>query len=436
MLLLLALPLAFCFNVPSSGWKTLDGKPSRLIGHRGERAFNIPEHTLGSYQMGVWEHADFGEPDLVLTKDGVPVCYHDLALKSNTDVSKHPELAHLKRNITVPDVDGSGGRLVLTNDWLVSDLTLAQLKTLKLHVNPRGNSDTNMRMSYFDGIFNIPTFQEYLDLVADLSKRSSQNVGIIPEIKHPNWHDLHFQSRFGPHYFEDTVLDILEANGYPKYGGNPDKGPVIIQSFEAKAAKYIRSKSDVYLVQLIKSNLHMLTPKGLDQVATYANATGAYKEFYTVGAEAVIKYEFTTPELVYDPEQIKKLGGFIHPRDLSKETHARKLEQTPYTFYSSFEPALYNCDTPTGCPETQDRRKELFYFFSLGIDSLFVENIAEAVSIRQQYADKVTVGSLDRDGVVSYVRKTADIVKRQSSMESDRLELSQAYIASKTNHRN
>jgi glycerophosphoryl diester phosphodiesterase len=96
------------FSSPSFAWNTLNGEAPRLIGHRGERAFSIPEHTLPAYHMAVWEHADYIEPDLVLTKDLVLVCYHDLTLKSNTDVSERDEFRSRRRNLTVPDREGSG----------------------------------------------------------------------------------------------------------------------------------------------------------------------------------------------------------------------------------------------------------------------------------------------------------------------------------------
>lgn len=88
-------------------WKTINEQPVRLIAHRGERAFSIPEHSLPGYHLAIFEHADFVEPDLVMTKDGILVCYHDIGLKFNTDVEQKPEFANRRRNITVLDPDGS-----------------------------------------------------------------------------------------------------------------------------------------------------------------------------------------------------------------------------------------------------------------------------------------------------------------------------------------
>jgi hypothetical protein len=123
---------------------------------------------------------------------------------------------------------------------------------------------------------------------------------------------------------------------------------------------------------------------GLDMVKEYANAIGAFKEFYTVGVESVIKYS----KMNFKPQYfdyIKSLGGFIPPDRLSSEIKSRGLEQIGYTFYSSYEKSNFFCFREEGCPAIQDRRQELFYFFELGLDALFVENILEAQILREEY---------------------------------------------------
>ncbi len=51
---------------------TLHGQSPLVIGHRGASGYR-PEHTLASYQLAVQQGADFIEPDLVMTSDGVLV---------------------------------------------------------------------------------------------------------------------------------------------------------------------------------------------------------------------------------------------------------------------------------------------------------------------------------------------------------------------------
>ena len=47
-----------------------------VIGHRGASGF-VPEHTLQSYRLAIKLGADYIEPDLVATKDGVLIARHE-----------------------------------------------------------------------------------------------------------------------------------------------------------------------------------------------------------------------------------------------------------------------------------------------------------------------------------------------------------------------
>ena len=53
-----------------AGYVTLTGQAPLIIGHRGASGYR-PEHTLASYQLAISQGADYIEPDLVMTKDGV-----------------------------------------------------------------------------------------------------------------------------------------------------------------------------------------------------------------------------------------------------------------------------------------------------------------------------------------------------------------------------
>ncbi|RUS26404.1 PLC-like phosphodiesterase [Jimgerdemannia flammicorona] len=375
-------------------WKTLDGKAPKIVGHRGEKAI-MPEHTLGSWHLGIIEHADFVEPDVVLTKDFIPVCYHDLSIGVNTDVADHPEFAHLKRNLTFYDV--GDGIVHITNDWLVSDFSLAELKTLRVkHVNVGPKS---IRLPYFDQVFSIPTLVEFLELVANVTEKVGYPTGIIPELKHPKYHQDMAPDR--PHFFEDLFLATLANNGYPLHGPWPRS--IWIQNFDKKSAQYLASKTSIPLVQLQYANADALTYHGLDEIAKYAKAVGPWKQFLVSQTLDVLKYEGVVynfdnrtlnsndvTKIASNPELVKEYGGFIPPREYVREAHKRGLQVAGYTYYTSNQPSYRGCETPKGCFTTEDRRDELFYFFELGMDQLFCENNAEAVTLRQEYQDRLT----------------------------------------------
>jgi glycerophosphoryl diester phosphodiesterase len=63
-----------------------------VIGHRGASGYR-PEHTLAAYELAIDQGADYIEPDLVMTKDGVLVCRHENEISGTTDVAAHPEFA-------------------------------------------------------------------------------------------------------------------------------------------------------------------------------------------------------------------------------------------------------------------------------------------------------------------------------------------------------
>lgn len=65
---------------------TLDGSRPIVIGHRGASGY-LPEHTMEAYKLAVQLGADFIEPDLFLTKDGVLVARHDRSLNATTNVA-------------------------------------------------------------------------------------------------------------------------------------------------------------------------------------------------------------------------------------------------------------------------------------------------------------------------------------------------------------
>src|SRR3954447_18265092 len=145
-----------------------------VIGHRGAAGY-LPDHTLQGYQLAIDLGADYIEPDLVSTKDGVLIARHEPNMIDTTDVSKHPEFASRKRTV---DLDGAP-----TTGWFASDFTLKEIKTLHA-VQPFAE-----RPHKFDGKFEIPTFDEILDLVARNERRLHKTIGVYPETKHPTYHE-------------------------------------------------------------------------------------------------------------------------------------------------------------------------------------------------------------------------------------------------------
>lgn len=210
MFMAVAIGLSGCNNDSSNDSAaviTPDPKSKPLImGHRGVAGY-YPDHTVFGYKKAVELGADFVEPDLVMTKDGVLVCRHEPYIGGTTDVANHPEFAGRR---TSREVDG----ILISNEWFVSDFTLAELKTIRA-VQPltKERNPNYDRNPAYDGQFEIPTFEEMIIAVQDENKRLGKKAGIIPEIKHSLYHAKIFNKSYP---LEDEALRILTKYGYTK----------------------------------------------------------------------------------------------------------------------------------------------------------------------------------------------------------------------------
>ena len=244
-------------------------KPSvpLVLAHRGASALR-PEHTLAAYAKAIADGADFIEPDLVPTKDGVLVARHESNISETSDVAGHPEFAARK---VVKVIDGQR-----QEGWFTEDFTLAELKTLRAKERLGALRPESMG---FDGKFEIATLGEVVALAARSRTVKGKPVGLIPEIKHSTYFaGLGFD-------MEARLIAAIRASRYLK------TAPVIIQSFEIgnlkRLHKALGGMRNVQLMQLIETPdvpqpadvvkaggtltfEDMLTPAGLAEIARYA----------------------------------------------------------------------------------------------------------------------------------------------------------------------
>ena len=130
-----------------------------IIAHRGASG-ERPEHTLESYRLAIEQGADYIEPDLVMTRDGVLIARHENEIGGTTDVAQHPEFAARQRTQVI---DGE----TLTG-WFTEDFTLAEIKRLRARERLPGLRPQNC---LYDGRFTVPTFDEIMNLVAEANRR-------------------------------------------------------------------------------------------------------------------------------------------------------------------------------------------------------------------------------------------------------------------------
>jgi glycerophosphoryl diester phosphodiesterase len=331
-------------GTPGAKGEAMTTKPI-IIAHRGLSG-EWPEHTLAGYQAAIDAGADFIEPDLVLTKDGVLIARHENDITDTTDVAARPEFAARK---AVKVIDGQKH-----NGWFTEDFTLTELKTLRAKERL-----PQLRSKARDGQFAVPTFEEILQLLVAVNKGRAVPIGVYPETKHPSY----FASIGLPH--EAALLKLLDQYGY-----KGKQAPVFIQSFEVGNLKALRAKTDLPLIQLLASEggppddakmryADMATAAGLKAIAAYANGIGPDKNMLI-------------------PRNM--LGRLKSPTTIVADAHTAGLKVHPWTFRreNHFLPGDYTKGVnPAG---RGDLAGEIAAYRALGVDGFFTDNTPEAVA--------------------------------------------------------
>lgn len=365
-LLALVATLAACGGSDDNPYPTLNGDKPLVIGHRGASGY-LPEHTLESYKRAIELGADFIEPDLVATKDGVLVARHEPNITGTTDVSTRAEFASRKTKKVVDGVEEEG--------WFASDFTLAEIKTLRA-IQPMADRDQS-----HNGKYQIPTLQEVLDLAKSEGTKAGRTVGVYPETKHPTYHvNLGLK-------LEDRLLNVLAQYGY-----TTKSSPVIVQSFEVSNLKYLRTKTQIRLVQLVDANdvnadgsmdltapydkpydfavagdkrtfASLLTPAGLKEVKTYADGIGPWKPYLIPSKQVDANKDGKPDDLNGDGKIDDRDRVMMPPTDVVKNAHAEGLMVHPYTFRSEAKRLASDFKG--------DPKAEYKLFYELGVDGVF-----------------------------------------------------------------
>lgn len=313
-----------------------------VIAHRGASG-ERPEHTLAAYARAIEQGADFIEPDLVATRDGVLVARHENEISETTDVADHPQFAGRRTTKTID------GRRV--TGWFTEDFTLAELKTLRARERLPALRPANA--AFRDE--RIPTFAEVIALA------QARGVGVYPETKHPS----HFAAIGLP--LEPPLVEALHAAGW-----RDATAPVFIQSFEVGNLKALRKMTTLRLIQLVDaeggpadgaapSYRAMVTPAGLQAIARYADGIGPNKALIVPRDAA---------------------GRSAAPTRLVADAHAAGLSVHPWTFRAEnlFLPAeLRRGAAPGAHGAAVD---EMRMFLALGVDGLFSDYPGLAVEAR------------------------------------------------------
>ncbi len=321
-----------------------------VIGHRGASALR-PEHTLAAYAKAIEDGADWIEPDLVSTSDGVLVARHENEISGTTDIAAHPEFVSRK---TTKEIDGER-----VTGWFTEDFTLAELKTLRARERL-----PELRSTAYDGQFEIATFDEIIALAAAASVEHRRSIGLAPEIKHPT----HFATLGLA--MEDRVLATLAAHPHTR------SASVMVQSFEIANLRALRADigrdTNIKLLQLLGRRNErpydtiavgapidygrMMGADGLREIATYADAVG-------------VAYRDLDPNVGSDGSRRSRLVD---------EAKAAGLQVVAYTFRpeNHFLGGDYRDDSGDAARHEAGSVRQIRDYVALGLDAFFTDDPA------------------------------------------------------------
>jgi glycerophosphoryl diester phosphodiesterase len=372
------LPALFSFDMvhgQSIGFKTLNGRPPLLIAHRGASGYR-PEHTLAAYALGIDQGADFIEPDLVLSKDGVLHARHEpmlarvqleadgLTIKRSADGK--PALHRSDTSTNVWQLDKYADRLVIkqldgkpTAGWFAEDFTAAELRA-DVRAQERLR-DFRLANNSFNDQYPIPTLAEVIELAQRRSHELNRTIGIYPETKHPSYFKS-FTDAKGLPRMEDLLLTQLHA----AYGNKRDAA-VFIQSFEVSNLQYLRTRTSMRLVQLLSANgkpydfqlsgdsrgyQDLARSAGLDFIKGYADGIGAHTQLIV-------------------PTDGRRL---LPSTELMKEAHARGLLVHGWTFRAENQFLPSELARGSGPSAKGDMTAQLRGFIEAGMDGFFTDH--------------------------------------------------------------
>ncbi len=267
---------------------TLPGRPI-VIAHRGASGY-LPEHTLVSKALAAGMGADYLEQDVVATRDGELIVFHDLVLDALTDVAtRFP------------------GRQRADGNFYCIDFTLAEIRTLTVGER-RGAGSRQARFPgrFPDdaGRFAIPTFAEEIAFIRGLGHAMGRPLGLYPEIKDPAWHRRH-----GIDLGARVLAALADA------GHDAADSRVFVQCFDAAELQRLRTDLGcrLPLVQLLDSSGGRPSPAMLAGFASYAQGIGPSLRLICSGRDPTGPIATT---LVADAHAA---GLVVHPYTLRRE---------------------------------------------------------------------------------------------------------------------
>ncbi|KAK6921001.1 Glycerophosphodiester phosphodiesterase domain, partial [Dillenia turbinata] len=281
------------------------------IAHRGSNG-EFPEETAAAYMRAIEEGADFIEADILSSKNGVLICFHDVTLDDTTTVADFKQFANRKTTYEVQGVNTTG--------WFTVDFTFEELKLLQM----------KQRFPFRD--------QQYNEM--------KNPIFINQQVKWP-----------GGKRYEDKFVETLQKYGYKGSYMSKEwlKQPAFIQSFAPTSLIYITNQTDLPKIFLIddvtiptqdtnQSYWEITSDSYLDYIKEYVVGIGPWKDTIVLVAENYLTMA----------------------TNLVARAHACNLQVHPYTYRNENNFLHFNFH--------QDPYQEYDYWINqIGVDGLFTD---------------------------------------------------------------
>nr|XP_057912330.1 glycerophosphocholine phosphodiesterase GPCPD1 [Doryrhamphus excisus] len=231
-------------NMTASFTKYWKKRSALDVGHRGAgsthaaKHHRVRENTIASFKSAAKHGAAYVEFDVHLSKDDVPIVYHDLTCCIATK-KKNDQTLEL---IEVP----------------VKDLTFHQLQLLKLaHVTAMKGNDVKELLEEEDDIDEHQPFPSLSQLFQALPEHVGFNIELkwICQMKDGSW-EGNMSSYFNMNTFLDIILSCVLQNG--------GKRRVVFSCFDPDVCAMVRRKQNKYPILFLTQGISEKYPELMD----------------------------------------------------------------------------------------------------------------------------------------------------------------------------
>ncbi|KAL9179510.1 LOW QUALITY PROTEIN: hypothetical protein ACHAXT_008800 [Thalassiosira profunda] len=382
-----------------------------ILGHRGA-SFHLPEHTLPAYRLAFELGADYIEPDLVTTKDGVLIAMHSVDLNVTSNVHDHNNGEFRDR-----------ARQSESEQRRMGVLCERFHEVQKLTVRQRV-SEPGSRTSGYDHMFRIPSFTQIVDLLHDWNTRELPLIGrpgkvggvpgVFAELKrsqffqedanisiadlfldelatHPKASDLLFD--------HITLCDDLKHDEYRV-------PPLVVHSFESDALEYLKRRFKERWMDFVEEDAIL--------ASGVVNATGEDDEvdhpwipplIYLVSTDTCQTEEFwfsvaslhisgigvnkdcllPSPDAIASNDEAAIKHAKREAREWVAKAHSERLAVYPWTIRPEIERLAHVGGVPPLFHSVNEELK--YYFCEVKVDGAWAEDITTAQIVSAEGCD-------------------------------------------------